>query len=294
MNPLVSICIPVYNGERYLQEALDSISTQSYTVLEVIVSDDESIDSSLELIERFRESVIFPVFIHHHKPKGIGANWNNTIKNAKGKYIKFLFQDDVLLPDCIEKMVCKMEAEPTLGMVACQREFIIEGNLNNAIKIWIKNYNNLQVEYSGSSYAKEQFFLLDKSIFSLKTFYSSIIKNKIGEPPTVMFKKSLVEEVGYFKEDLKQILDYEFYYRVLKKYPIMVLKEKLVKFRIHDTQATNVNRNTQINDYEKYNQLLYKDYLRLLHPEVQRTLKKKYSVLYRYFYKIRKKLKLSF
>lgn len=291
--PLVSICIPTYNGARYLNDALDSVALQSYGNIEVIVSDDDSSDDSLDILERFCESVNFSVLVLNHKPNGIGANWNNTIKNANGKYVKFLFQDDVLFPDCIEKMVCKMEAEPTLGMVACQRDFIIESDLNDTITKWIKEYGNLQQGFQNTDYEQETHFTLDKSIFAMQSFYGSPL-NKIGEPPTVMFKKSLVEEVGYFKEDLKQILDYEFYYRVLKKYSIIVLKEKLVKFRIHDSQATNVNRNTQINDYEMYNRLLHRDYLKLLHPDVQRTLKKKYSILYLYFYKIRKKLKLNF
>ena len=104
-HPLVSICLPTYNGETFLNEALDSIKSQTYPNLEVIVSDDASSDGTLRIIEEFKATVAFPVQVFNHEPQGIGANWNHCMKHAKGIYIKFLFQDDVLYPECVTEMV---------------------------------------------------------------------------------------------------------------------------------------------------------------------------------------------
>jgi glycosyltransferase involved in cell wall biosynthesis len=90
MNSLVSICIPTYNGKKYLNEALESVKSQVYKNIEVIISDDNSTDSTLEICNKFKHEVDFPVYIYSHKPSGIGANWNYIIEKANGDFIKFL------------------------------------------------------------------------------------------------------------------------------------------------------------------------------------------------------------
>src|SRR5690606_38038898 len=217
-NPLVSICIPTYNGASYLQEALESVKDQTYNALEVIVSDDASQDKTLEIITQFKKSVNFPVIIVNHKPSGIGANWNNSIKHANGVYIKFLFQDDMLMPTCVAEMVAVFSQYPQLGLVGCKRDFITEGEPTEEIKVWINKFKNLQVQFEKD----EEITVVDNTLFSRKNFLDSPM-NKIGEPPTVMFKKVILQQVAEFDENLKQILDYVFYYRILKTQPIAII-----------------------------------------------------------------------
>src|SRR5690606_24488463 len=88
--PLVSICIPTYNGAAYIAEALESAIHQTYPHLEIVVSDDASTDATLAIVERFKSKTHIPVSVYHHVPKGIGANWNHCVKQANGAYIKFL------------------------------------------------------------------------------------------------------------------------------------------------------------------------------------------------------------
>ena len=103
--PLVSICIPTCNGFQFIGEALLSAVNQSYPNLEIIVSDDHSRDDTLKIINEFESKTAIPFHIYNHKPDGIGSNWNYCAQKANGEYIKFLFQDDTLEPDCIEKMM---------------------------------------------------------------------------------------------------------------------------------------------------------------------------------------------
>lgn len=268
MLPLVSICIPTYNGEAYLQAALDSITKQSFKNFEVIISDDQSTDNTLYIIARFKENMDFSVRVYNHKPQGIGANWNNCLKHANGEYIKFLFQDDILYPNCIEKMVAVLKTTKDIILVASKRDFIIESNLNQELEEWINKYSDLQSEFK---HASSRTLILDKKIFNSKTFLKSPL-NKIGEPSVVMFRKDVLKKIGNFREDLMQILDYEFYYRILKEYKIAILPENLVGFRIHKNQATNINRTSNIDDYKIHDRILYKDYFWLLNCKQQKKL----------------------
>jgi glycosyltransferase involved in cell wall biosynthesis len=271
-NPLVSICIPTFNGARFLQEALDSISAQTYRHIEVVISDDASVDNTLALVEQFNEFTNVPVQIIAHTPSGIGANWNNSMRHARGDFIKFLFQDDVLNPSCIEQMIEVFMAHPEVGLVGCKREFILEGAPGPEIGEWIEKYKNLQIQFEKD----EALTRIDHTLFARRDFLDSPM-NKIGEPPTVMFKKAILDEVGYFEEHLEQILDYVFYYRILKIKPIFIINQPLVKFRIHEAQATNLNRNRPIKDYALYNKILYKEFYPLLHPSHKKKLALKFS-----------------
>lgn len=294
--PLVSICLPIHNGEKFLQEALNSIALQTYSRIELIISDDASWDASLAIINEFKKTINFPVLIYHHEPSGIGANWNYTIEKANGEFIKFLFQDDVLEPTCIEKMVKIFEKNPNLGLVASKREFIIQESFkSNELDDWILKFSDLQKNIPSG--ANDDYFHINKELFKTDYFFKSPL-NLIGEPSVVMFRKNITEEVGWFSTNLKQVLDYEYWFRILKTKDIIIIKESLVKFRLHSAQETNKNRSRKIDDYHLMRKMLYEDYYSLLHPDLQRTLKSEFSIFHilklkgrKFFKKIIKRLK---
>lgn len=282
--PLVSICIPTYNGEGYIAEAMDSALAQTYPNLEIVVSDDSSTDSTLQIIKAYKGKTSIPIFIHHHEPKGIGANWNHCIKNANGVYIKFLFQDDVLLPNCIETMVDVIEHGKNISLVACKREFIIEPTFLNAeTKQWIVTYGDLQKHLSLP--IKNNIIYLDASLFKLDTLFTSPL-NKVGEPSTILFRKDLVDTIGYFREDLNQVLDYEFCYRVLKKKRIAIITDTLVRFRLHNNQATvkNKGNDTYGADHKIYERIIYDTYFWYLNTKMKKVMLRKYNRFVRFFY----------
>ncbi len=225
--PLVSICIPTYNGETYLQEALDSIQNQDYQNLEIVISDDNSSDNTVSILQKFRNNVGFPVKIISHIPKGIGANWNNCIKYASGTYIKFLFQDDVLLKTCVSDMVYALEGANSDVMFAyCKKELI--GSFSSERQF---HENELFEKYSPMNSNQ---ILKDPKLYSQP-------RNKIGEPVCVLFKKEVFEKVGWFDERLRQSLDYEYLYRVMSRFQIIAVPKTLVQFRVHQQQASYIN-----------------------------------------------------
>ncbi len=274
--PLVSICIPTFNGEKYLKEAIESAIHQSYKNIEIIISDDDSKDNTLEIANRYCELSTIPFKIVHHKPTVIGANWNNCIKVANGQYIKFVFQDDVLLPDCVEKMMEIALEDKKIGLVFSKRVFI-DNNNNNHFTEWKERFQDLHIYWKGLQRINSGKKLLKECDCLLKSPL-----NKVGEPTVVLIKKSVFRKIGYFNEELIQILDYEFWYRVFKHYKIGFVDEELVQFRLHSDQTTQKNNKSEIKDYEIYFNLLYRNLFFQLSPNIQKTLLAKYSLIFRY------------
>lgn len=271
-NHLVSVCLPTYNGEIFLSEALDSLVSQDYKNIELIVSDDDSKDATLEITRRFKTKVNFPVLILNHSPSGIGANWNNCIRHAGGKYIKFLFQDDVLDPGCISQMVKVIQENREVGLVSCKRK-ILHNEEVSKVEEWKIKYGNLQ---KGLIMAGDNnISIIDKSLFKSPTLLNSPL-NKIGEPTAVLFEKKILNKVGMFREDLDQILDYEMFYRILKFEKIAIINKPLVDFRLHPQQATRSNVKNSNNEHYLYERILLKDFFWYLSTKGKVRLLKKH------------------
>ncbi|MEY8848349.1 glycosyltransferase [Psychroserpens sp. XS_ASV72] len=259
--PLVSVCIPTYNGAKFIEAALDSVLEQTYSNIEIIVSDDTSNDQTLELIKSYIPKTKFPITIHSNDTRGIGYNWNNCMKYANGDFIKFLFQDDIMMPDCVAEMVKGFHLVPQAGLVACKRSFIVDENVNSkSVDDWLEVYGDLQ-QHLNLDY--NPVAVITKSIFKSDKFYSAPV-NFVGEPTAVMFKRDLIKTLGWFRNDLNQFLDFEYWFRILKEMPIVIIDKKLIEFRIHQNQATQQNKGKMANDVAVFKRILYKDYFWLL------------------------------
>ncbi len=119
MSPLVSVIIPVYNGENYLAKAIESVLAQTYSPHEIIVIDDGSTDSSAEIARRF------PVRLITRPNGGISAARNSGIDVSQGEFIALLDADDLWLPDKSALQVQALEQDAALEMVFGHvREFV--------------------------------------------------------------------------------------------------------------------------------------------------------------------------
>lgn len=254
--PLVSVCIPTYNGSAYIQQAMDSAIAQTYTNIEIVVSDDASTDETLTIIEAYKAKTTLPLRIFKHSPKGIGANWNYCVQQTQGVYIKFLFQDDVLHPDCITRMVAMAQNYPKVGMVYCKRTFLTDGNP--------EQYQDF-IDYYGALHRYWQDISVKEGVLSGKVYLKDTAllnspKNKIGEPSCVLLRRSCFDSVGYFSEALKQTLDGEFWYRLMKRYDVGFIDAALAQFRLHIKQTSHLNKAEKINETP----LLYRQYYKHL------------------------------
>lgn len=127
MSPLVSIVIPCYNSQLFLQQSIASALDQTYNNLEVIVIDDGSTDASLEIIKGFGDKIRNET----GENRGAPLARNRGIELAQGEYIKFLDADDILLPDCIEKQLAQA------AQLSPERKAIVYGDA-----IWVDRHSH--------------------------------------------------------------------------------------------------------------------------------------------------------
>lgn len=117
MCPMASIIIPIYNGERYIEQCLDSIINQSYKNIEIIAINDGSLDKSIEILEKYI-NLDNRIRVINQKNKGPSEARNNGLEHSNGKYILFIDIDDTVEQLYIETMVNKIESE-NLDLVCC-------------------------------------------------------------------------------------------------------------------------------------------------------------------------------
>lgn len=252
--PLVSICLPTFNGEEYIREALESINSQTYKNIEVIISDDSSTDSTLKICHEFKETSPFPVHIYNHIPTGIGNNWNNCIDKANGKWIKLLFQDDIMEAECIEKML-NTAIKHNLECIVCKRKIIDNESLEIKSGEWYNNFQDLQ---KPAGIPIHSFFILSRKNIKNYSFSRYYFDNIVGEPCTSLFSKNLYRKIGPYNNKFKQILDYEYWLRVLRHFDIGIMPEKLIQFRVHEMQTSNVNNKNGISENQFIKDILFK------------------------------------
>ena len=127
--PAVSVVMPVYNGEKYVAEAIESILAQTFTDFEFIIVDDGSRDRSPEIISDYERRDDRIRFLAFEQNKGRAAAKNLGIEAATGQYIAGMDSDDVSLPQRLEKQVDFLRANPDIGVVgACAP--LTDENLN--------------------------------------------------------------------------------------------------------------------------------------------------------------------
>ena len=231
--PKVSICIPTYNGEAFIEETIKSAIAQTYPNIELIVSDDGSTDRTIAIAQSFQSQTAVDFRIILHRNYGLSQNWNFCISQATGEYIKFLFQDDLLEPECIEKMVALAQQNPKIGMVFSPRGITIAEDeshpilrkASQSIKNLHKSWSNLKSIQPGKE------LLADPNCLNNPI-------NKIGEPSTVLIATRVFTEIGLFDSGLSQYVDLDMWWRIMGNYHIGFVDEKLSSLRIHPEQQT--------------------------------------------------------
>ena len=116
MVPIVSIGMPVYNGERYLEEALESLLSQSFTDFELIISDNDSTDNTKEICERYAARDKRIKYQRFDKNVGATRNYNHVVAEATGKYFKWAAHDDLCEPTYLQRCVDVLDNNPEVGL----------------------------------------------------------------------------------------------------------------------------------------------------------------------------------
>jgi len=173
------------------------------------------------------------------------ANWNSTIRAASGKYIKFLFQDDVLHPNCLEEMVKVAESDERIGFVFSPRELLVEPSIEDDENTrWLLQHQNLSAAFGNLETNQPGWFLLRSSELLQHPL------NKIGEPTTVLVRTDLFDKVGFFNEKMRQLVDMEMWVRLMATSHVGYIPRALSSVRVHAHQATHLHKTQEMVRFE--------------------------------------------
>jgi teichuronic acid biosynthesis glycosyltransferase TuaG len=212
----VSIVIPVYNTEKYLQECIESCLKQTYQNIEIIGVDDGSTDNSGKILEKYSGQIK----IIKKENGGTPSALNAGIKLMNGEWFKWLSADDVLYENAIEVLVKEAESqgERAKSFIFYSSYDIIDENSNVVGEFIEPNYNNL-------NRLQRNAILLD---------------HYIGNGSTSLIHRSIFDRCGVFDESVGFKEDYEFWLRccIVDDCDLFLIPQKLAKYRVHSTQLT--------------------------------------------------------
>jgi len=267
----VSVCMPIYNGALYIRDAIHSILNQTVIPQEIIISDSGSSDGSENIVRDEARRAQANFIILPTKTPGMVANWNSTIRAASGKYIKFLFQDDLLHPNCLEEMVRVAECDERIGFVFSPRELIVEPSAEgDEITKWLLRYHNLSAVFGELKTSQPGSVLLKAPELLQEPF------NKIGEPTAVLVRTVLFREVGLFNEKMRQLVDMEMWVRLMAVSHVGYICKALASLRVHPQRASNRHAREEIIRLDHdclYDTLRTPTIYRLLHWRVRCALR---------------------
>ncbi len=226
--PRVSICLPAYNGAKYIAEAIESILAQTYEDFELLVADDRSSDATPDILERFGKQDRRIKAWTNDSNLGHYGNYNACIEKAAGTYIKPFAQDDLLHPRFLERFVAILDEIPNISLVNCARRWIdYEGKPIGAS-------SELEVKLTKPFVQDTQLPGNEAVIATLKE-----ATNWLGEPCSQMFRAQYVD--GGFDTTFRQIGDIEYNYRQLQHGDYFFIAEELCSFRKHSDSWTTTN-----------------------------------------------------
>jgi glycosyltransferase involved in cell wall biosynthesis len=222
-NPVVSVVIPIFNGERHLEACLRSVLTQTYTDLEIVIADQNSSDRSLDIVRSFVDSRV-RILPNPTDSLDLHGNWNRAVQAAMGDFVKLVGQDDVLLPQCISIQLELLRESPEAALT-CGRRRIIDDRGRTFISArglgkFAKDRNHQFV--TGPEVARE------------------VVRsgeNLLGEPANVLMRRALLPR-SLFDPNWLYVIDLEFYLRCLQNGGAVIDRRVVCCFRVSPQQLS--------------------------------------------------------
>jgi len=207
LKPKVTVLMPVYNGEKYLKEAIDSILQQTFSDFELLIVEGGSKDNSLKIIQEYQDTRIRIIYQDKEKP-GVSAAANQGFENAKGEYIARMDCDDISHPERLQKQVDFMDANTKIGICGTLIITQIDGKLGRVPNFPI-SFDEIRV-----------------TLFYVPPFAQ----------PSIMIRSSMLKE-NNLMYDTKFAYgeDYDLFIRCSEYFQLANLPEVLLTYRIRPT-----------------------------------------------------------
>lgn len=210
---MISVIMPAYNAEKFIGEAIQSILDQTLQQFELIIVDDGSKDSTVDIIKKYQEKDNRIVFIQNSHGGACKAR-NDAVAVAQYAWVAPMDADDIALPNRLERMLKAAEADPE---VVVWGTYFYQINVNGKI---------IGEVHNGPT-SRDEFYAIDRS--------KSVI---MVTNPTSMFKKDIFLKVGGYNEQLSAAQELELWDRMAEHGPILVINEPLLKYRLHGSSIS--------------------------------------------------------
>jgi glycosyltransferase involved in cell wall biosynthesis len=219
-HPKISVVMPIYNGEKYLVEAIDSILNQTYSDFELLLINDGSKDATERIILSYSDKRI--VYVKNEENLGLIKTLNKGLDLAKGEFIARMDQDDISHSKRFEKQIKIFEENKEIGV--CGTWFtMFGGNIDKILVAHPERSEEIKLHLLGHC--------------------------TLGHP-TVMLRKSAIGSERY-DEDYQAAEDYEFWVRLSKITKLYNIPESLLDYRMHDSNMTVLEGTTQFLNSDK-------------------------------------------
>ena len=214
----ISVIMPAYNAEKYINEAIDSILAQTFTDFEFIIIDDGSTDSTCAIVESYSDSRIR--FFKNEHNLGVAATLNRGLDLARGEYIARMDADDISLPTRFEKQAAYMDEHPDVVVLATNVRII-----GKNIKAWPSSHTNAELKVD-------------------------MLFNCCLCHPTVMMRADIIRHNQILYDDsFNKMEDYELWDRLIQKWDFACLRNIEYLYRIHGSQVSKVKNDELFNQY---------------------------------------------
>ena len=225
----ISIIIPVYNGELYIKECIESVINQSYKNIEIIVVDDGSTDNTYEILKPYKN-----IKYIYQNNQGVSVARNKGIREATGEYIVFCDSDDIVSPDYVEVLFKNRDEKGTV----------------------IVGFHTIKADFCWNQKKKDRF----KVYINTEQFLELLNKNYIQGPTCKLFKRAvLIEEDIYFDEKMNYGEDFKFVLGYINKFSfIYVVPVEIYFYRLENQNSLTSKINTnRILSFDMLNKTLY-------------------------------------
>lgn len=215
-NPLVSVIIPVYNGERYLSDTIGSVIAQTEKDWEIVAVNDGSTDHSQAILEEFAMKYPDRIRVISVSNGGVSRARNTGVSKARGTYIAFLDQDDLWMPQKLQLQIGQFRSDKTLG-ISFTNESIIDQTAS-VVREKVLTFSS----------KKNKGYVFEQLVFECFIGISSI-----------MIRKELFTGIGGFDSRYSLAEDYDFLLKAAKKAPVDYIDEPLLLYREHGESGTH-------------------------------------------------------
>ena len=255
--PLVSVVIPAYNCAPFIGESLDSVYRQTYRNWEVIVIDDGSTDETRAILAPHTGRIRY----FYQENRGTAAARNAGVRQARGELIAFLDNDDIWLPEKLERQVQVMQGSPECGLVFTDGiMFMADGTrrgpvIPSRLDAWIATH-----------------LTEDPAVAKGDIFRNLFLANEISSASSVMVRRECLERAGGFDEAVVIADDYDLWLRIARAHAVAVILRCLYMWRWHDGSQSGPLRE-RIHGWREASLVVQEKHLLVAPADIRRPLR---------------------